>query len=141
MHAVKSCGILVLRREPELGFLLLRHSHRFDLPKGHLEEGESEIACALRELTEETGLAPADVRVEEGFRFSTTYYPRYRRLGGVVVEKTAVIFLAWLVADRPITLTEHEGYEWVPWRPPHRIDPRTVDQVLAAVEQFLSGRP
>jgi ADP-ribose pyrophosphatase len=55
MRQVKSCGVLLFRRQPEMAFLLLRQHHRYDLPKGHQEKGESDLDCALRELEEETG--------------------------------------------------------------------------------------
>ena len=42
MHTITSCGIIVFRRQPELSFLLLKHHNRWDLPKGHVEPGESE---------------------------------------------------------------------------------------------------
>src|SRR5436305_835819 len=100
MRSVKSCGVLVYRLRPQLSVLLLQHPDRLDLPKGHLEEGEDELACALRELGEETGLTREDVEVEEGFRHASTYHPRYKRFGGGRVEKTLVIFLARLVRER-----------------------------------------
>jgi 8-oxo-dGTP pyrophosphatase MutT (NUDIX family) len=139
MDKIKSCGVVVFRRDPALSFLLLRHPHRYDLPKGHVEEGEAETECALRELAEETGLTPDVVRLEDGFRWATTYYPRYRGRGGRVVEKTVVIFLGWLLAERHVALTEHTGYEWVLWRPPHRLAQGTIDGVLAAVEKHFNA--
>lgn len=143
MRAVMSCGVILFRREPELSFLLLKHPHRYDLPKGHVEDGETELQCALRELHEESGVAPADVEIDPDFRFPHTYYPVEKRFGGVV-EKTVVIYLGWLTKDTPIRVTEHGDHAWLPWRPPHKIDPRTVDQVLAAVEAHFAksdGRP
>lgn len=139
MRVEKSCGVIVFRREPELSFLLLKHPHRFDLPKGHVEDGETEIDTALRELWEETGIAAADVTLDPTFRFPHTYYPKIARLGGEVVEKTVVLFLGWLTKDIPITVTEHGDHQWLPWKPPHAIDPRTVDQVLAAVEAHFAA--
>ena len=56
MQQLKSCGVLVFRDEPSLSFLLMEHTQRLDLPKGHVDPGESEIECALRELEEETGI-------------------------------------------------------------------------------------
>src|SRR5437016_5143127 len=109
MRVLKSCGVIVFRREPELGFLLMCHPDRYDLPKGHIREGESETDCALRELHEETGLAADAVQIEPGFRFTTTYYPRYRRFNNEVVEKTVVIFLAWLQGEHAIAVSEHQG--------------------------------
>jgi 8-oxo-dGTP pyrophosphatase MutT (NUDIX family) len=52
-----SCGFLILRGQPVDSFLLMKHPRRWDLPKGHLDEGETELQCALRELQEETGIS------------------------------------------------------------------------------------
>ena len=48
--------------------LLLRHSSvssrgggHWDFPKGHIDDGETEIQTALRELEEETGIANVDL--------------------------------------------------------------------------------
>jgi 8-oxo-dGTP pyrophosphatase MutT (NUDIX family) len=138
MRQVKSCGILVFRRQPELAFLLMRHPDRLDLPKGHLRKRETEVECAFRELEEETGLSQTDVQFQEGFRFVTTYYPRYERYGGEVVEKQVVLFLAYLLQPREIRVSEHGGHEWVPWQPPHHIQRGTIDEILEAVERFFA---
>jgi hypothetical protein len=53
-------------------------------------------------------------------------------------EKTLVVFLARLKRDVPIDVTEHGGYQWFAWNPPHKIQERTVDPLLAAVAEFLS---
>jgi len=36
-----------------------------------------------------------------------------------------------------VVTSEHDGFEWVRWQPPHRIEPKTVDALLAAVERFF----
>lgn len=38
-------------------WLMIRRGGRWDLPKGHLEEGETLPECAAREICEETGVA------------------------------------------------------------------------------------
>lgn len=48
MRCVKSCGTLLMK--PDNSFLLLRHSDRYDLPKGHMENGETELDTAIRGL-------------------------------------------------------------------------------------------
>jgi serine/threonine protein kinase/8-oxo-dGTP pyrophosphatase MutT (NUDIX family)/predicted transcriptional regulator len=140
MPKVKSCGVLIFRDGQPRQFLLMRHPGRYDLPKGHVEGVETEMECAMRELREETGIQPDNVSVDPGFRYTETYYPRYKRFGGRRVEKTLVIFLASLGHDVPITVAEHEGWEWVPWSPPHQLQRQTVDPLLASVESYWASK-
>ncbi|MDP6047093.1 MAG: NUDIX domain-containing protein [Phycisphaerae bacterium] len=140
MKKVKSCGVLVFRSRPTLSFLLMKHANRYDIPKGHIESGESEGQCALRELYEETGFCADDVQIEDGFEFRHTYYPKYKRFGGKTVEKTLVVFVGRLLVDKHVSLTEHNGHEWVPWAPPHAIQPKTIDPLLAEVQEFGAER-
>jgi 8-oxo-dGTP pyrophosphatase MutT (NUDIX family) len=137
MHEVKACGVLVFRSTPVESFLLMRHPRRLDLPKGHLDAGETERQCALRELEEETGIRAADLELDDGFRFTLGYEVDGRRYGlGERVPKTLVIFLGRLIHEVPIQCTEHDGFVWVPWNPPHRIQAQTIDPLLAAVEAY-----
>ncbi|MCS6899505.1 MAG: NUDIX domain-containing protein, partial [Myxococcales bacterium] len=134
MPRVKSCGLLLFRDGPPKSFLLMKLPGRYDLPKGHLEGLETELECALRELQEETGISPESVELDPNFRYTETYFPRYRRFGGRRVEKTLVIFLGRLT--KPVTrlrLTEHDSWEWFPWPPYRRLQHRTIDPLLAQV--------
>jgi len=141
MRRVKSCGVLLFRKKPELSFLLMKHTHRFDLPKGHMEPGESEIQCALREMWEETGVPINRVQLDPVFRFEEMYYPVEPRFGSERVEKTLVIFLGWTDEADKIEVTEHGGHEWRRWCPPHAIQKYTINPVLAAVEAYFSRNP
>ncbi len=136
MEEVKSCGVVVFRASPVESFLLMEHPHRLDLPKGHVEDGETELECALRELYEETGIQAADVEIDPKFRFTIQYPVRLRRRGGQIVEKTVVFFLARLLHPVDIKTTEHEGHRWVTWNPPHQIQIQTVDPLLAAIADY-----
>ncbi|MBW3597291.1 MAG: NUDIX domain-containing protein, partial [Planctomycetes bacterium] len=104
--------------------------------KGHVDTGESDLECALRELVEETGITAADVEIDPDFRFVLQYPVREKRLGGRIVPKTLVIFLARLVRDVKIITSEHDGYRWVSWNPPHQIQAQTIDPLLAALERY-----
>jgi bis(5'-nucleosidyl)-tetraphosphatase len=137
MREVRACGVLVVQGEPITKFLLMRHPHRLDLPKGHCEPGESDLTCALRELQEETGIAANDVELDPTFQFAIDYNVRYRIFNNEFVHKTVLFFLARLVREVEIKLTEHAGYEWFPWQPPHRIQRETIDPLLAAVEKHV----
>ncbi|HEY9740619.1 MAG TPA: NUDIX domain-containing protein [Coleofasciculaceae cyanobacterium] len=69
MQKIKSCGVIVIRTKPQWSFLLMQHPTRYDLPKGHIEVGEDELGCALRELHEETGIEASHLQLDEKFRF------------------------------------------------------------------------
>src|SRR5688572_10167464 len=109
MTEIKSCGVLVVRGDPLREFLLMRHADRWDLPKGHVDPGESEVQYALRELREETGILLADVELIDGFRFESHYQVRAKK-SDRLHDKTLVIFLARLLRDVPIVVTEHIGH-------------------------------
>ncbi len=137
MRKLKSCGVIVMRTKPQLSFLLMQHPDRYDLPKGHIEAGETEWDCALRELYEETGIEASNLHLDEAFRFSITYQTRYKRFAGETIEKTLIIFLGWLQQEVNIKLTEHDSYTWVEWNPPHAIQKKTIDPLLEQLEQYF----
>ena len=63
----KSCGAIVYKIENnELKFLLVHQNNgHYSFPKGHVEENETEIETAIREIKEETNL---DVKIDTNFR-------------------------------------------------------------------------
>lgn len=61
--SVEAAGGVVLDGEGRA--LMIYRNNRWDLPKGHLEPGESIDQCAVREVAEETGIeASTDGRTE-----------------------------------------------------------------------------
>lgn len=138
MSIIHAAGVLVFRGDPIESFLLLKHRDRWDLPKGHRDEGETDLQCALREMTEETGIQAADVELVSDFQWRTNYPVRSKRHGGQTLEKSVVYYLARLTKDVAIKPTEHEGYAWFPWQPPHHIHAPTIDPLLAAVAAFFA---
>ncbi|QNO16025.1 NUDIX domain-containing protein [Alkalicella caledoniensis] len=76
MRYEKSCGAVVFRREDKkVKILLLKHINggHWGLPKGHVEEGETEQETAVREILEETGLKVCALYDE--FRYEMEYSP------------------------------------------------------------------
>jgi 8-oxo-dGTP pyrophosphatase MutT (NUDIX family) len=140
MSLIRAAGVLVFRGNPIESFLLMKHRDRWDLPKGHQDEGESDLQCALREMREETGITAADVELISGFQWRTNYHVRSKRHGGKLMEKTVVIYLARLLNNVEIQLTEHQSYAWFPWQPPHQIQTATIDSLLAAVAEYWAAR-
>jgi len=140
MKKLRSCGVLIFRQQPEPWFLLMKHPDRWDLPKGHVDPGESDLQCALREMEEETGIHRAQVQIDAGFQFVESYTVNYKRTGGKPQQKTLVIFLAKLLQETEIILTEHTGYEWRKWEPPHDIQQNTINPLLQKLAEYWKAR-
>lgn len=83
MKKEKSCGAVVYKIENnEIYILLLKHiKGHFSFPKGHVEENETEMQTALREIKEETNL---DVHIDQNFRHVSTYSPKENTIKDVV---------------------------------------------------------
>lgn len=84
----KSCGAIVYRENNnELEFLLVyQNNGHYSFPKGHVEENETEVETALREIKEETNL---DVEIDTNFRCVISYIVESKN-----VMKDAVYFVA-----------------------------------------------
>ena len=142
MKQVKACGFILFRHDKSTdrkSFLLMKHADRLDLPKGHLEPGESDLDCALREMNEETGIAIDAVEIDRDFQYRSIYQLQSARLDNETVEKTLIIFLGWVDFNTQITITEHLGYEWIDWNPPHHIQLLTIDPLLTQVATHLDS--
>lgn len=117
----------------------MRHSDRWDLPKGHCDGDETFLQAAKRELEEETGIAPSHCRFADNFCFDQSYRVTYR--GDREPRRKHVrYFLAFLPETVRIVPTEHESYRWWTWNPPHEIQSMTIDPLLASVAAFLQSQ-
>ena len=137
---LKSCGFLLIQGDPVQSFLLMKHHDRWDLPKGHTEPGESELDCAYRETEEETGIHRKAISLVPDFCYRHQYFVQYKRTGGSKMLKELVIFLGRVSDDCQIQLTEHIGYDWFDWNPPHHIQTLTIDPLLQAVARHFADR-
>lgn len=148
---LKSCGFLIYRdnqntqRSAEtylpakgpgnVSFLLLKHPNRWDLPKGHVDDGESNKQCAFRELVEETGIRKRDLLVDPDFKYKHSYIVNYKRSGGKPRKKILIIYAAKLIQPVELKLTEHESHKWFDWAPPHSIQAKTIDPLLQQLHE------
>lgn len=103
MKQEKSCGCIIINDKKEV--LLVHHNKgHWDFPKGHVEEGETEVQTAIREVKEETNI---DVEVNEKYRYVTQYSPKED------VMKEVVFFLAKNTNDkRNAQLEEVSEVKW-----------------------------
>jgi len=156
MADIRSCGVLVFSTNLLAGFdedssedssasedsrferfLLMKHRARWDLPKGHVDSGESDLECALRELVEETSITSQQIKLDERFRYIDRYVIDNGKKKGKTKE--LVIYLAELTERVEIELTEHIGFEWVKWDPPHAIQKKTIDPLLSYAHDYLAS--
>lgn len=103
MKQEKSCGCIILNDKKEV--LLVHHNKgHWDFPKGHVEEGETELQTAIREVKEETNI---DVEVNEKYRYTVEYSPKED------VIKEVVFFLAKNINDnKTAQLEEVDEVQW-----------------------------
>ncbi len=134
MKHEKSCGAAVYAlRDGERLWLIekMRHGH-FALPKGHVEEGETEAQTARREIFEETGL---DVVPDTNFRAETGYSPAHG------IMKRVVFFVAFSesMETRPQP-EEGESLFFMPYASALKILTYESDrEVLRKAEKYVSG--
>ena len=104
MKQEKSCGCIVINNKNEV--LLIHHNAgHWDFPKGHVEEGETEVETAIREVKEETNV---DVEVNEKYRYTTKYSPKED------VIKEVVYFLAKNISNnKEAQLEEVSEVKWI----------------------------
>ena len=138
---VRAAGILlIVTSEQPPQFLLMRHHDRWDLPKGHCEQGETFQQTALRETEEETGITADKISLDPRFSFELVYPVTYKRWGGQTFEKQVRYFLGYLKQKSELRISEHESAKWFDWNPPHKIQTETIDPLLAAVAEHLKDQ-
>jgi len=115
----------------------MRHPDRWDLPKGHVDSGESIAEAATRELWEETSIPNDAIWTDPKFAYISQYWVPKRKNPELRELKQLTIFLGLLVRPVQIVCSEHPGFEWFAWNPPHRIQAQAVDPLLEyAYEHF-----
>lgn len=70
VREVSAGGVIFRRHAGELQTVLIHVRHRWGLPKGHVEEGESAERAAVREVREETGLEGRVIQKLGDIRYS-----------------------------------------------------------------------
>ena len=104
----RSSGAIIYRRRGSavLFLILKKPNGDYDLPKGHIEKGESKEAAAKREVLEETGINPV---FDPFFNEEILYF--FRR-GTKRISKHVSFFISEAKSGKVSISKEHIGYEW-----------------------------
>lgn len=103
MKYEKSCGAVIFDGDKVL--VIQQVKGHWGFPKGHVENGETEVETAMREIKEETNI---DVEINENYRYIERYSPEED------VEKDVVFFVAKKIGGE-IKVQEEEvkATEWL----------------------------
>ena len=135
MKFEKSCGAVVYKAVSDATLFLIEHMAlgHTSLPKGHMEERETEEETAVREIKEETNL---DVVLDTRFRHTISYSPYPG------IEKTVVFFAAEAASDSLVNQEcEVSALEWMPADAAIRAMTYDTDkEVLARAVEYLGRK-
>ena len=134
-------GVIFRRAEDGTRVLLIKDAYRnWGFPKGHVEAGEDAAAAALREITEETGLADL---INHGRIQDIDWFFRFR---GKLIHKTCTFFLVESPSGEP--QPQHDegitATRWLPFEEAQRTlsyaNARDVLKAAGSMMDSLAGR-
>ena len=134
----RSAGIILVNNQggtPET--LLLRAWTHWDFPKGGVEDGETIMDAAVREVLEEAGIS--EIAFPWGREFKKTCVYSKDKVAFYSVARTEQRDV--VMAPNPSTgLVEHEEFRWIPWPElGNYVSPR-LHQVIAWASKKI-GQP
>ena len=135
--APRAAGAVVFRRgERGVRLLLLRAFKNWDFPKGLVEPGEEQLACAKREVEEETGLSALEFPFGDEFKETLPYagnkVARYYLAETEEVEVT-------LPVSPELGRPEHHEYRWVSFDEAEDLLPPRLSIVLDWAKKTIAG--
>ena len=134
MKKEKSAGAIVFRKNKEIKYLLLHYeAGHWDLPKGHIEENESEQQALKREIEEETGIK--DTKIVHGFKEKIKYYFKFE---GDLIQKEVIFYLTQTETKQIKISFEHIGFEWLPFEEAkEKLTYKNAKVILEKANNFL----
>src|SRR6185295_900770 len=147
MPQEKSAGAIIFRLKDGVPHYLLLHYHggHWEFARGHIDQGESEIEAAKREIEEETGLK--DLTIISGFKGYTKFV--FKKVYGLTGEarkqapwvmKIVTLYLAESRIDEVRISHEHKGFEWFTFEEAIKKLPKDAKKVFTQANEFLISR-
>ena len=123
-----SYGVIPVRRFPDgYRFLVLRAYANWDFAKGMIDPGEDPLACAERELKEETSLEGAVFRWGEDFAETAPYsHGKIARYFLAEVSEGEV----FLPVSEELGKSENDEYRWVTPNEARKLLPARLQPIL-----------
>src|SRR5258708_9261173 len=133
----RAAGVVVFRRAGGgLYFLGRGACNNWDFPKGLVDPGEAQLACAKRELKEETGLANVEFPFGEEFRETAPYSGN--KVARYYLGETDEVEID-LPVSKELGRPEHHEYRWVTYDEAEDLLPPRLAGVLEWALRTISG--
>jgi 8-oxo-dGTP pyrophosphatase MutT (NUDIX family) len=131
----RAAGAVVFRRTPHgVRVLLLRAYKNWDFPKGLVEAGEDPLACARREVSEETGLGEVDFLGDE---FKETLPYANRKVARYYLAQTEEEKIKLPVSPE-LGRPEHHEFRWASFDEAEELLPPRLAVILEWARSTLN---
>jgi 8-oxo-dGTP pyrophosphatase MutT (NUDIX family) len=135
-----SGGIVYKKTNKGIEILFIKDSYgKWAFPKGHIDEKETKIGAAAREVSEETGIKIKDLRIKK-YLGDINY--DFKNEEGEEINKTVHFYLMKLINPKAeITPQEEDGVQAVRWVDIEQVIETSyyddVDNILKTVVESL----
>ena len=129
---IEAAGGLVFNEKKEL--LMIFRRGFWDLPKGKVDEGETLDECALREVSEETGLLSIDL-----IGFLTTTYHTYSFKDEVVLKPSHWFRMNCTSTEKLTPQAEEDitDIKWITSEEANRLKDKMYPAIKMLIEQYF----
>ena len=116
---------------------MLRAFKNWDFPKGLVDTGEEQLACAQREVAEETGLTELDWPFGEDFK-ETLPYGDHKKVARYYLCETAEHDVKLPISPE-LGRPEHQEFRWVSFEEAEDLLPPRLAGVLGWARATITG--
>jgi bis(5'-nucleosidyl)-tetraphosphatase len=112
MNCEISCGFLLIDSESHK-ILLLKSLNKigWDLPKGHLENTETFLETAFREVKEETKIEKSQISIIHDI-INVPLVGSYEYISPITKNKREIHLFVGNITQSPVISDEHSGFLW-----------------------------